>query len=112
MSDAITYIYTFIKQPIKSHSSQIFRVKKSVPKRRLQVMSTLEKTINLLNTMPEYQLENIYSYARFLRSQSKGQKEMPDESIDYILDSLVGAVSDDGKTLEEYREERRKERYF
>lgn len=75
-------------------------------------MSTLEKTINLLNTMPEYQLENIYSYARFLRSQSKSQKEMPDESIDYILDSLVGAVSDDGKTLEEYREERRKERYF
>ena len=68
-------------------------------------MSTLEKTINLLNTMPEYQLENIYSYARFLHSQSKSQKEMPDESIDQILDSLVGVISDDGKTLEEYRGE-------
>ncbi len=67
-------------------------------------MSTLEKTINLLNTMPEYQLEHIYSYARFLYSHSKSKKEMPDESIDQILDSLVGVISDDGKTLEEYRE--------
>lgn len=74
-------------------------------------MSTLEKTINLLHTMPEYQLENIYSYARFLRSQSKNQKEMPDETIEQVLDSLVGAISDDGKSLEEYREERRRERY-
>lgn len=74
-------------------------------------MSTLEKTINLLNTMPEYQLENIYSYARFLRSQSKNQKEMPDETIEQVLDSLVGVISDDGKSLEEYREERRRERY-
>lgn len=74
-------------------------------------MSTLEKTIDLLNTMPEYQIENIYSYARFLRSQNKRKQENQDESIDSILDSLVGVISDDGKTLEEYREERRKERY-
>ena len=74
-------------------------------------MSTLEKTINLLNTMPEYQLENIYSYARFLHSQNKNKQEKQNESIDTILDSLIGAISDDGKTLEEYREERRRERY-
>lgn len=74
-------------------------------------MSTLEKTINLLNTMPEYQLENVYSYARFLRSQNKGKQENQNESIDTILDSLVGVIPDDGKSLEEYREERRKERY-
>lgn len=74
-------------------------------------MSTLEKTIDLLNTMPEYQIENIYSYARFLRSQNKRKQENQGESIDSILDSLVGVISDDGKTLEEYREERRKERY-
>lgn len=61
-------------------------------------MSTLEKTINLLNTMPEYQLENIYSYARFLRSQNKSKQENQEESIDAILDSLVGAISDDRKT--------------
>lgn len=74
-------------------------------------MSTLEKTINLLSVMPEYQLENIYSYARFLHSQSKSLKEVSDESLDQILESLVGVISDDDKTLEEYREERRKERY-
>lgn len=74
-------------------------------------MSTLEKTINLLNTMSEYQLENVYSYARFLRSQNKGKQENQNESIDTILDSLVGVIPDDGKSLEEYREERRKDRY-
>lgn len=61
-------------------------------------MSTLEKTINLLNAMPEYQLENIYSYARFLRSQNKSKQENQEESIDAILDSLVGAIPDDRKT--------------
>lgn len=74
-------------------------------------MTTLEKTINLLNTMPEYQVESIYSFARFLRSQNKSDQEIQGESIDNILDSLVGVISDDGRTLEEYREERRKERY-
>lgn len=74
-------------------------------------MSTLEKTINLLHTMPEHQLENIYSYARFLCSQSDSLNKMPDKTIDQILDSLVGVISDDGKSLEEYREERRKERF-
>lgn len=74
-------------------------------------MSTLEKTIDLLHAMPEYQLEYIYNYARFLRAQSKVPKEMPDETIDQILNNLVGAISDDGKSLEEYRDERRKERY-
>ena len=34
------------------------------------------------------------------------------ESRKAILDSLVGVVPDDGKTLEEYRGERRKERYM
>lgn len=74
-------------------------------------MSTLEKTIDLLNMMPEDQIENIYSYVRFLHSQNNRAKERREESIDSILDSLVGVISDDGKTLEEYREERRKERY-
>lgn len=36
---------------------------------------------------------------------------MPDETIEQVLDSLVGVISDDGKSLEEYREERRRERY-
>lgn len=69
-------------------------------------MSTLEKTINLLNTMPEYQVENIYSYAQFLSRQNRNQKMSNDESIDDILNSLVGVISDEGKTLEDYKEER------
>lgn len=32
-------------------------------------MSTLEKTINLLNALPENQIEMIYSFVQFLDSQ-------------------------------------------
>lgn len=73
-------------------------------------MSTLEKTINLLNTLPERQVEIIYTYAQFLDSQRKKQN-ISDESIEDILNSLIGAVPDDGKSLEEYRGERIMERY-
>lgn len=34
-------------------------------------MSTLEKTIELLHTMPENQVEVIYSFVQFLSSQQK-----------------------------------------
>ena len=74
-------------------------------------MSTLKKTIDLLSSMPEHQVENIYSYAQFLCSQKEKKKESDDKSIDHILESLVGVISDDGKTLENYREERLRERY-
>ena len=47
-------------------------------------MSTLEKTINLLNTLPERQVEIIYTYAQFLDSQRKKQN-ISDESIEDIL---------------------------
>lgn len=74
-------------------------------------MSTLEKTINLLNTMPENQVENIYSYARFLSMQNEDKNPLKEESIDDILNSLLGVISDDGMTLDDYKEERIKERY-
>ena len=74
-------------------------------------MSTLEKTINLLNALPEDQIETIYSFVQFLSSQQT--KEMPEDekSLDDILGNIVGAIPDTGKTLEEYREERMRERY-
>lgn len=74
-------------------------------------MSTLEKTINLLNALPENQIETIYSFVQFLSSQQT--KEMPggEKPLDDILGNIVGAIPDTGKTLEEYREERIKERY-
>ena len=74
-------------------------------------MSTLEKTINLLNALPENQIETIYSFVQFLSSQQT--KEMPEgeKTLDDILGNIVGVIPDTGKTLEEYREERVRERY-
>lgn len=74
-------------------------------------MSTLEKTINLLNALPENQIETIYSFVQFLSSQQT--KEMPgcEKSLEDILGNIVGVIPDTGKTLEEYREERMQERY-
>ncbi len=74
-------------------------------------MSTLEKTINLLNALPENQIEMIYSFVQFLSSQQA--KEMPgsEKPLDDILGNIVGVIPDTGKTLEEYREERMRERY-
>ena len=74
-------------------------------------MSTLEKTINLLNALPENQIETIYSFVQVLSSQQT--KEMPgsEKPLDDILGNIVGVIPDTGKTLEEYREERMRERY-
>ena len=74
-------------------------------------MSTLEKTINLLNALPENQIETIYRFVQFLSAQQA--KEIPggEKSLDDILGNIVGVIPDTGKTLEEYREERMRERY-
>lgn len=74
-------------------------------------MSTLEKTINLLNALPEKQIEAIYSFVQFLSSQQKTERPADIESLDDIFANIVGAVPNTGKTLEEYREERIRERY-
>lgn len=37
-------------------------------------MSTLEKTIDLLHTLPENQVEVIYSFVQFLSSQQETKK--------------------------------------
>ena len=74
-------------------------------------MSTLEKTINLLNVLPESQIEIIYSFVQFLSSQQTVEKPFDMESLDEVFGNIVGAVPDTGKTLEEYREERVRERY-
>lgn len=74
-------------------------------------MSTLEKTIDLLNTLPENQIETIYRFVQFLSSQQTAEKLAEKESLDAIFEKIVGSVPDAGKTLEEYQEERIKERY-
>lgn len=74
-------------------------------------MSILEKTINLLNVLPESQIEIIYSFVQFLSSQQTVEKPSDTETLDEIFENIVGVVPDTGKTLEEYREERIRERY-
>lgn len=74
-------------------------------------MSTLEKTINLLNALPESQIETIYSFVQFLSSQQTIKKNTDTESLDDIFKNIIGVIPDTGKTLEEYRAERIKERY-
>lgn len=53
----------------------------------------------------------IYSFVQFLSSQQKIEKPVVEESLDDIFQNLVGVLPDTGKTLEEYREERIRERY-
>lgn len=73
-------------------------------------MSTLEKTIHLLSNLPESQLEIIYSFVQFLDSKKENiiRKE---ESLEVILGNITGVLQDSGKSLEEYRNERIKDRY-
>ena len=73
-------------------------------------MSILEKTIDLLNTLPENQIETIYHFVQFLSSQQKTESPGTAIPLDDILGNIVGAIPDSGKTLEEYREERMRER--
>lgn len=74
-------------------------------------MSTLEKTIHLMNTLPENQIETIYSFVQFLSTQHQSHGFAETESLDDIFEEIVGVIPDTGKTLEEYREERLRERY-
>lgn len=73
-------------------------------------MSTLEKTINLLNDLPENEIEIIYSYVRFISSQREERKKTQ-EPIEDIFDKIVGVLPDTGKTAEQYHDERIREKY-
>ena len=73
-------------------------------------MSTLEKTINLLSNLPESQLEIIYTFVQFLDSK-KENRIRKEESLEAILGNIIGVLQDSGKSLEEYQNERIKERY-
>jgi CRISPR/Cas system-associated endonuclease Cas3-HD len=74
-------------------------------------MSTLEKTIGILNKLTESQIEIIYNYAQFINSQQITIEQKKTETVDDVLESLVGILPDTGKTLEQYREERISDRY-
>ena len=79
---------------------------------RRKPVSTLEKTIDLLNALPENQIEVIYNFVRFLNSQQIVERPLGTESLDDIFSEIVGVIPDTGKTLEEYRGEKRiREKY-
>ena len=71
-------------------------------------MSTLEKTINLLNILPENQIETIYSFVQFISAQQTNILPVNDKPLNEILSN---AIPESGKTLDVYREERITERY-
>ena len=74
-------------------------------------MSTLEKTITLLNSLPENQIEMIYNFVQFLSSQQRVKRNVDTDPLDDIFRNIVGVVPDTGKPLEEYRRERIAEKY-
>lgn len=78
---------------------------------RRKPVSTLEKTIDLLNALPENQIEMIYNFVQFLSSQQTVEKPLDMESLDDIFSKIAGVIPDTGKTLEEYRGERIREKY-
>lgn len=86
-------------------------MERSLKSWEVAIMSTLEKTIDLLHALPENQVEVIYNFVQFLSSQQKVKKPVIDESLDDIFRNIVGVLPDTGKTLEEYREERIQEMY-
>ena len=55
-------------------------------------MSTLEKTINLLNDLPENEVEIIYSYVRFISSQHEERKKAT-EPIEDIFNNKVEVLA-------------------
>ncbi len=60
----------------------------------------MEKTIDLLNTLPESQIETIYSFVQFLSLQQNTVKSVDTESLDDIFDNIVGVLSDTGKNYD------------
>lgn len=74
-------------------------------------MSTLEKAINLLHEMPEQELENVYSYMRFVISRLDNEKDSLEKSMNglKVLRSFAGVLPENfdyEKELEEAREEK------
>lgn len=81
-------------------------------------MSTLEKTIDLLQNMPENKLEAVYMYVRFINSQSGSEETSVSEEKNAIekrkksfqeLMTFAGSLPEDfdyKKELEEAREEK------
>lgn len=69
---------------------------------------------NLLENLEQEDYDKAVSYIEFLVSNRKKEKPKRDKlsedkaNVEAIVSSLIGAIPDTGKTLEEYRNERLK----
>ena len=77
------------------------------------MQSTAMKLNNLLGSLEEEDYDKAISYIEFLVDRRKGKifngkfkGEKTD--VEVIVASLIGAIPDEGKSLEEYRRERLK----
>lgn len=74
-------------------------------------MSSFEKTVRLLSSMQESDINIIYDIAQSLNKQREAKKNIDSDELEKVFKRLVGAVPDSGKSLEEYRIERLRGRY-
>ena len=74
-------------------------------------LSKLDKTFQVLSALSEPQLDRVYNYAQFISVQHPTTPKPVPKNVGEILDHLTGILSDDGKSLEDYRMERLEERY-
>lgn len=73
-------------------------------------MSTLEKAIGMLNTLPESDVELVYTFIQFVTEKKEKESKKPHD-IDSILSAITGCLPDSGMTSEDYRDERLREKY-
>ena len=73
--------------------------------------SKLDKTIQILKELSEQQLDMVYSYAQFVSARPPAEPKPVPKNVGEILDSLIGILPDEGKSLDDYKWERLTERY-
>ncbi|MBQ9527735.1 MAG: hypothetical protein IJR68_08995 [Fretibacterium sp.] len=73
--------------------------------------SKLNKTMQVLSTLSEPQIDMIYNYAQFISAHCPTRPRPVPKNVGEIIDRLTGILPDEGKSLEDYRMERLEERY-
>ena len=74
-------------------------------------VSKLDKTMQVLSTLSEPQLDMIYNYAQSFKKHNPIRPRPVPKNVGEIIDRLTGILPDEGKSLEDYRMERLEERY-
>ncbi len=75
------------------------KIQESSQAQEVDVMSTIEKTIDILNALPENEVEMIYSFVQFLHSRQKAERPSGGEPLEDIFRNIVGVIPDTGKSF-------------